>query len=106
MKGRHTRLRLAVLIGALLGAQASTETWCAEGTNAAASPAAVMGATDANTLEIIKQLQRRIDELEQKVKALGPILTESQLESYRHQQALEAQIVGDMANKIIGRGTH
>ena len=59
-----------VLIGALLSAQASTETLCAEGTNAPAPPASMTGTTDANTLGIIKQLQRRIEELEQKVRAL------------------------------------
>jgi len=70
MRTGHARFGHAVLIGALLGAHATTGTLCAEGTNAPARPAPAEGTTDANTLEIIKQLQRRIEELEQKVRTL------------------------------------
>ena len=70
MKTRQTRLNRAVLIGALVGVQATTATVRAEGTNTAGLPPATIGATDTNTLELIKQLQRRIEELEQKVKTL------------------------------------
>ena len=70
MKTRQTRLNRAVLIGALVGVQATTATVRAEGTNTAGLPPATIGTTDTNTLELIKQLQRRIEELEQKVKTL------------------------------------
>jgi phosphate-selective porin OprO/OprP len=59
-----------VLIGALFGAQATTETLRAEGTNAAAPAAPAIGATDTNTIELIRQMQRRIEELEHKVQTL------------------------------------
>ena len=42
----------------------------AEGTNTAQLLAATTGAADMNTIEIIRQLQRRIEELEQKVETL------------------------------------
>jgi len=71
MRSRQTRLNWAVLIGALVGAQATTVTLRAEGTNSTALPAATNGAADTNTIELIRQMQRRIDELEQKVNALG-----------------------------------
>ena len=70
MKKRQTRFHHAVLIGALFGAQTTTETLRAEGTNAPALPAPAAGATETNTLEIIRQMQRRIEELEQKVRTL------------------------------------
>ena len=38
--------------------------------------------------------------LEQKVKVLEPLLTETQLATYRQQQALQAKLVKDIANKM------
>jgi phosphate-selective porin OprO and OprP len=55
MQSRQARLLTALLAWAILSAQAATTTLRAE---------------DTNTVELIKQLQRRIDELEQKVKVL------------------------------------
>jgi RNA polymerase sigma factor (sigma-70 family) len=42
--------------------------------------------------------------LEQKTKALEPLLTETQLENYRQQQALQAKLVKDIMNKMEGSG--
>jgi RNA polymerase sigma factor (sigma-70 family) len=42
--------------------------------------------------------------LEQKTKALGPLLTETQLENYRQQQALQAKLVNDIMNKMEHSG--
>jgi RNA polymerase sigma factor (sigma-70 family) len=42
--------------------------------------------------------------LEQKTKALEPLLTETQLENYRQQQALQPKLVKDIMNKMEGSG--
>jgi RNA polymerase sigma factor (sigma-70 family) len=42
--------------------------------------------------------------LEQKTKALEPLLTETQLENYRQQQAVQAKLVKDIVNKLEGSG--
>ena len=42
--------------------------------------------------------------LEQKTKALEPLLTETQLENYRQQHALQAKLVKDIMNKMEGSG--
>ena len=55
MKPRPIKQTLTLLVGAFLGAQLATS---------------AVRADDTNTLEIIKQLQKRIEELEQKVKTL------------------------------------
>jgi phosphate-selective porin OprO/OprP len=70
MKNRQKRINWAVLIGALVGMQATATTVRAESTNTAVLPGTTISAADTNTLELIKQLQRRIEELEQKVKTL------------------------------------
>src|SRR5208282_671630 len=101
MKKRQTRLHHAVLIGALIGARATTETLRAEGTNTPALPAPAIGAADTNTLEIIKQLQRRIEELEQKVQNLerGKAPAEEPSEGKSKQQLQEL----DQKVKILER---
>lgn len=55
MKNRPAKIHSALLAGAVLGTQLVTSSLRAE---------------ETNTLEIIKQLQRRVEELEQKVKTL------------------------------------
>src|ERR1035441_4005336 len=70
MKNRQKRINWAVLIGALVGMQATATTVRAESTNTAVLPGTTISIADTNTLELIKQLQRRIEELEQKVKTL------------------------------------
>jgi phosphate-selective porin OprO/OprP len=96
MKKRQTRLHHAVLIGALFGAQATTETLRAEGTNATGLPSPAIGASDTNTLEIIKQLQRRIEELEHKVQTLergkAPAEEPSEGKSKQQLQELDQQV--------------
>jgi hypothetical protein len=42
--------------------------------------------------------------VEQKTRALEPLLTETQLEKYRQQQALQAKLVKDILNKMKGSG--
>ena len=42
--------------------------------------------------------------LDQKVAALEPVLTPSQLETYRQQQAEQAKLMKDIANKMLGPG--
>lgn len=42
--------------------------------------------------------------LDQKAKALEPLLTETQLESYRRQQALQAKLVKDIMTRMEGSG--
>jgi len=70
MKAIHTKIRQALLIGALLGVQPIAATLRAEDTNAVVIPAVTVGADSVNAVELIKQLQKRIEELEQKVNAL------------------------------------
>jgi phosphate-selective porin OprO/OprP len=55
MRTRQTKILIALLAGAIFGAHSSVLTLRAE---------------DTNTVELIKQLQRRIDDLEQKVNLL------------------------------------
>ena len=68
MRNGQTRLQQAMMIGALFGAQATNATLSAADTNAAGPP--TITAADTNTVEIIRQLQRRIEGLEQKVRML------------------------------------
>ncbi|MBI3851916.1 MAG: sigma-70 family RNA polymerase sigma factor [Verrucomicrobia bacterium] len=42
--------------------------------------------------------------MDQKAKALEPLLTETQLKNYRQQQALQAKVVKDIMNKMQGAG--
>ena len=70
MKHRRLRLHWALLTGALVGVQPTTLPLLADGTNTTGLPAANVGAADTNTIELIKQMQKRIEELEQKVQAL------------------------------------
>ena len=70
MKGRQTKIHRALLIIALLCMQPIATTLHAEDTNAVVFPAVTVGADTLNAVELIKQLQKRIDELEQKVNAL------------------------------------
>jgi phosphate-selective porin OprO/OprP len=70
MKTRQTKLLWALLISALLGLPLGTLPLRAGDTITTGLPAATIGAADTNTIEIIRQLQRRIEELEQKVRVL------------------------------------
>jgi hypothetical protein len=42
--------------------------------------------------------------LDEKIKALTPLLTETQLDQYRQQQALQAKVVKDMVKKMEASG--
>ena len=42
--------------------------------------------------------------MEQKAKALEPVLTPTQLESYRQQQASQAKTLKDLLSKLVGSG--
>jgi phosphate-selective porin OprO/OprP len=64
------RLHWALLTGALVGVQPTTLPLLADDTNATGLPTATSGAADTNTIELIKQMQKCIEELEQKVNAL------------------------------------
>jgi phosphate-selective porin OprO/OprP len=90
------RFNRAVLIGALVGVQATAATVRAEGTNSALLPAAAIGVADTNTLELIKQLQRRIEELEQKVRTLeggkAPVEEPSDAKSKQQLQELDQKV--------------
>jgi len=55
MRNRQTHLFRALIAGAIIGAQPAT---------------AILHAEETNTVELIKQLQKRIEELEQKVQVL------------------------------------
>jgi phosphate-selective porin OprO and OprP len=96
MKTRQARSNWAVLIGALVGVQATTTVARAEGTNSALLPAATIGAADTNTIELIKQLQRRIEELEQKVRTLeggkAPVAEPSDAKSKQQLQELDQKV--------------
>jgi phosphate-selective porin OprO and OprP len=70
MRDRQTKNHRALLISALLSVQPIATTLHAEDTNAIVLPAVTVGADTFNAVELIKQLQKRIDELEQKVNAL------------------------------------
>ena len=80
---QHKQIRsLAVpLLSVILGAQAATIT---------------LRAQDTNTVELIKQLQRRIDELEQKVKGLEQgkqsVETTNDLKATQHLEALDQKV--------------
>ena len=90
-----------MLIGALVGVQATAASVRAESTNTAGLPTATIGATDTSTLELIKQLQRRIDELEQKVRTLegGKAPSEAPSDAKSKQQLQEL----DQKVKILER---
>jgi phosphate-selective porin OprO/OprP len=96
MNNRQTRLNWAVLIGALVGAQAPVTTVRAEGTNTAGLPAATIGATDTNTLELIKQLQRRVEELEKKLRSFE----ESKAPAEEPGEAKSKQQLQDLDQKV------
>ena len=70
MRRIQTKILQALLIGALLSVQPIAATLRAEDTNAVVLPAVTVGADSVNAVELIKQLQKRIEELEQKVNAL------------------------------------
>ena len=70
MKHRRVRLHWALLTGALVGVQPTISPLLADDTNATRLPTATSGAADTSTIELIKQMQKRIEELEQKVNAL------------------------------------
>jgi phosphate-selective porin OprO and OprP len=66
----QTKIHRALVISAFLSVQPMATTLHAEDTNAIVLPAVTVGADSVNAVELIKQLQKRIDELEQKVNAL------------------------------------
>ena len=91
MISRRTRPSQPLLVVILFLIQPIATTIWAEGTNQPAASAVQGGNANASTLEIIKQLQRRIEELEQKVR----ILERSQVSApqpadAKSQQQLEA----------------
>jgi phosphate-selective porin OprO/OprP len=91
VRSNQTRLRRAILIGALVATQATTATLRAVDTNTPAQALPTASVVDTNTLELIKQLQRRIEELEQKVKGLERGKTPAEApEGAKEQQHLEA----------------
>jgi len=70
IKGRQTKTHQSLLISVILSMQPIATTLHAEDTNVVVLPAVTVGADTLNAVELIKQLQKRIDELEQKVNAL------------------------------------
>jgi phosphate-selective porin OprO/OprP len=70
MKDIQTKIQEALLIGAILSVQPIAATLRAEDTNVVVLPTVTVGADGLETIELIKQLQKRIEELEQKVNAL------------------------------------
>ena len=70
MRSVKTKIRQALLIGAILSVQPIAATLRAEDTNVVVLPAVTVGADGLEAIELIKQLQKRIEELEQKVNAL------------------------------------
>ena len=70
MRRIQTKILQALLISALFSVRPIVMTLHAEDTNAVVLPAVTVGADTLNAVELIKQLQKRIDELEQKVNAL------------------------------------
>jgi phosphate-selective porin OprO/OprP len=70
MKDIQTKILQVLLTSALLIVQPIAATLRAEDTNAVVLPAVTVGADSVNAVELIKQLQKRIEELEQKVNAL------------------------------------
>src|ERR1039457_4699470 len=81
MRKRQKRIAAALLIGALVGLQ---------------STALDLRADDTNTVELIKQLQKRIEELEQKVKVLergnGPSAEAHDAKAQEHLEALDQKV--------------
>ena len=73
-----------------------TATLRADGTNATGLTAATIGAPDTNTVELIKQLQRRIEELEQKVRILergkGPGEEADGAKAQQHIETLDQKV--------------
>ena len=81
MRNKQTRLFAALVIGAVVGVQ----------------PAALtLGAEDTNTVELIRQLQKRIDELEQKVRVLesgkSPGQEANDAKAKEHIEALDQKV--------------
>src|ERR1017187_10088179 len=81
MSNKQMRVVMALLIGAVVGVQ----------------PAALnLRAEDTNTVELIKQLQRRIEELEQKVQVLehgkGPGEEATDAKAKKHLEALDQKV--------------
>ena len=70
MKDIQTKILQALLTSVLLIVQADAASLRAADTNAVVLPAVTVGPDSVNAVELIKQLQKRIEELEQKVNAL------------------------------------
>jgi phosphate-selective porin OprO/OprP len=81
MRNRQTKLLTALLMGAIVGTQPAVPTLRAE---------------DTNTIQLIKQLQRRIEELEQKVQVLehgkGPGEAASDAKAKERLEALDQKV--------------
>ena len=94
MKKRQTRLLAALLIGAIGSVQSAVQTLRAQDTNVVVLPAVTVGADGMDTVELIKQLQKRIEELEQKVQILergkGP--GEATNDAKEHLEALDQKV--------------
>jgi phosphate-selective porin OprO and OprP len=70
MRSNSTQLFGVLLTIAYVGMQTIPLSLQAQGTNTSGLPAATSATSGADTIELIRQMQRRIEELEQKVKAL------------------------------------
>src|ERR1039457_2571676 len=81
MRNKQPRLVVSLLIGVVIGIH---------------SAAPNLRAEDTNTVELIKQLQRRIEELEQKVKVLekdkGPGEAATDAKAKEHLEALDQKV--------------
>src|ERR1035438_2337731 len=81
MKKRQIRVVGALLMGTMVGLQ---------------FPALNLRAEDTNTVELIKQLQKRIEELEQKVQVLehgkGPGVEAHDAKAQEHLEALDQKV--------------
>ncbi|MCX6913042.1 MAG: hypothetical protein NT167_08365, partial [Verrucomicrobia bacterium] len=62
IKGRQTKTHQSLLISVILSMQPIATTLHAEDTNVVVLPAVTVGADTLNAVELIKQLQKRIDE--------------------------------------------
>ena len=70
MKDQKLKTLQALLIGALVSGHPIATVLRAEDPNAVVLPAVTVGADSVNSVDLIRQLQKRIEELEQKVNAL------------------------------------
>src|SRR5664279_4337631 len=81
MSNKRTKLVAALVMSAMVGVQSSALNLLAD---------------DTNTVELIKQLQKRIEELEQKVQVLergkGPGLEANDVKAQQHIEALDQKV--------------